>query len=427
MEMKKQVLTFNEFVNEAYKMITESETFDDVKQKLSNLLNSDGRKVLGRLESLLKSNSTPIGNEDKMLNFVGDEFIELITNFDGKGTKIQSINVDVKNIKPIDMIQGSVFVSEMVDSSGMTGSTAEVKNGKVNLGDLLSTVNARNINLKAKNSPFKFNKKSGKFEKTPIKDGKRAGIFSGTGVDKQFIISDIGPAGIKFSEQLGKDFAPFFVDPDLEKIYTNPISLEGKKNIRKGKTIVGMPCCLVIYLLKQINTNGGNPTSIEKVDKVIKILKGGEESGSIDIQDDETLFERAKSLLKEEGKSYISNAILSQFTSVSSIEVIGGASKEGDSAFNKQLCQDRAKSVEVYLKTITTATITVSAQANIQPLESTEDLKTWRKVTLNITGTRISQSSPIEKVSYVARSAEFKPDSAVLSQVIFQFNVEEQD
>lgn len=427
MEMKKQVLSFNEFVNEAYKIINEAETFEDAKQKLAKLLNSTGDKALGSLESLLKSNSTPIGKDGKMLAFVGEQFNRMITKYDGKGRKITEITVSADQVgnlsdNKIDVIQGKVFVSKMASSSGMSGNTAELKDGKVNLGDLLSTVNSRNVYAKAGDSPFVYDEKSKKYKMKAEQEGERKGIFSGSGTDKQFILTDLGTAGFEFNQQKGKESASFVVTP-TNTVTTAPFTFEKRKAIKKGE-IDSVYCTLVMYLVKQIIPNGGNATSIEKVDKVIKIVQGGDETASIDIQDNGTLFDKSKSVLKEEGKSNISNAILNQFTSVTSIEVIGGASKEGDAAFNKKLCQDRAKSVEGYLKTITPASITVSAEANIQPLESTDDLKTWRKVTLKVTGTRVSQSSPKEEISYVARAKQFKPDAALLAQVCFEFKIE---
>ena len=425
--MKKQVLSFNEFVNEAYKIINEAQTFEDAKQKLAKLLDSTGDKALGSLESLLKSNSTPIGKDGKMLAFVGEQFNRLITKYDGKNRKITEITVSADQIgnlsnNKIDVIQGKVFVSKMTSRSGMDGDTAELKDGKVNLGDLLSTINSRNVYAKAGSSPFVYDKKSEKYKMKAEQEGERKGIFSGSGTDNQFILTDLGTAGFEFNQQKGKKSASFVVTP-TNTVTTDPFTFEKRKSIKKGE-MDHLYCTLVMYLVKQIIPNGGNATSIEKVDKVIKIVQGGDETASIDIQDNGTLFAKSKSVLKEEGKSNISNAILNQFTSVTSIEVIGGASKEGDAAFNKKLCQDRAKSVEVYLKTITTASITVSAEANIQPLESTDDLKTWRKVTLKVTGTRVSQSSPKEEISYVARAKQFKPDAALLAQVCFEFKIE---
>jgi outer membrane protein OmpA-like peptidoglycan-associated protein len=427
MEMKKQVLSFNEFVNEAYKIINEAETFEDAKQKLAKLLDTKGDKALGSLETLLKSNSTSVGKDNKMLEFVGEQFNRLITKYDGKNRKITEINVAVDPIgnttdNRIDVIQGKVFVSKTNVNSGMAGETVVLKDGKANLGDLLSTINSRNIYAKAGNSPFEYDEKSKTYKMKAEREGERKGIFSGSGTDKQFVLTDLGTAGFEFSQQNGKEAAAFFLTPS-NAVETAPVSFEKRKAIKKGEKD-SLYCTLVMYLIKSIIPNGGNATSIEKVDKVVKIVQGGDESLSIDIQDNGTLFEKSKSILKEEGKSNISNAILNQFTSVTSIEVVGGASKEGDAAFNKKLCQDRAKSVEAYLKTITPAPITVSSEANIQPLESTEDLKTWRKVTLKVTGTKVAQSSPTEEVSYVARAKNFKPDAALLAQVCFEFKIE---
>jgi len=426
MKMKKQIMSFNEFINEAYQMILEAQTFEEAKQKLSKLLNSVGVKALGSLETLLKSNTTQTGKDDKMLNFAGEKFNKLISMYDGKNRKITEITVSLDQIgntgdNKIDVIQGNVFVSKTVNNGGQ-GETVVVKDGKANLVNLLSTINSRNISNKSADGPFEYNEKKKQYVMKAEQEGERKGIFAGSGTDKQYILTDVGTAGFEFNLQKGKEAAPFYVEP-TNTVTTAPFTFEKRKSIKKGEED-SLYCTLVTYLIKQTIPNGGNPTSIEKVDKVVKILPGGDESLNIDIQDNGTLFDKAKSVLKEEGKSNISNAILNQFTSVTSIEVIGGASKEGDAAFNKKLCQDRAKSVEAYLKTITSADITVSAEANIQPAESTEDLKTWRKVTLKVTGARVAQSSPQEQISYVARAKQFKPDAAILAQVCFEFKVE---
>jgi outer membrane protein OmpA-like peptidoglycan-associated protein len=302
------------------------------------------------------------------------------------------------------------------------GETVILKDGKANLTDLLSTINSKNISSKNGDLPFEYNSKKQTYEIKAIQEGDRKGIFPGSGTDRQYILTDLGADGFVFKNQMGKEAVAFYAEPS-QNVQTTPDSLEKRKSIKK-EARNQIYCTLVTYLIKNTLPNGGNPTAIEKVDKVIKIVKGGEENLSIDIQDDGTLFERAKSVLLEDGKSNISNAILNQFTSVSSIEVVGGASKEGDAAFNKKLCQDRAKSVEAYLKTITSAAITVSSEANIQPLESTDDLKTWRKVTLKVTGNRVAQTSPKEEISYVARKKQFKPDAVILAQVSFEFKIE---
>jgi len=425
MEMKKQVLSFNEFVNEAYKIINEAETFQDAKQKLSKLVNSTGVTALGSLESLLKANSTPNGKDDKLLTYAGERFNLLIGKLDGKGRKITDVTVALDQIgnttdNIIDLIQGQVFVNKTITNGGIEN-TVILKDGKANLTDLLSTINSKNIQLKGGDLPFEYNSKSKTYEIKALQEGDRKGIFPGSGTDRQWVLTDLGTDGFVFKNQMGKEAVAFYVEPS--NVQTTPDSLEKRKAIKKDAKNQ-IYCTLVTYLIKNTIPNGGNPTAIEKVDKVIKIVKGGDESLSIDIQDNGTLFERAKSVLKEEGKSNISNAILNQFTSVSSIEVIGGASKEGDAAFNKKLCQDRAKSVEAYLKTITSAAITVSAEANIQPAESTDDLKTWRKVTLKVTGNRVAQTSPKEEISYVVRNKQFKPDAVILAQVSFEFKIE---
>ena len=135
----------------------------------------------------------------------------------------------------------------------------------------------------------------------------------------------------------------------------------------KDSLTFGLP----LYVLLGVVPGGGDGISIETLEKKITIIKGGDELADVDIADNGTLFTVNKSVLKEEGKINISNAIQNNFSTVSSIEVIGGASQEGDEARNKELCKERAEAVAEYLKTICQGTITVSEKANIQPKEST--------------------------------------------------------
>jgi len=416
MEMKKQVMSFEEFIFEAYQTINEAETFEEAKQKLSKLLDKNGNAALGTLESLLKSNSSEVGKDGKLLQFTGEKLNRLVKLYDGENRELTGITVDISPIGKtkqdrVDVIQGNVFVGKAITGSGMAGPTVEIIDGKANIGNLLSTINSRNIYEKANSGLFQQNKK-GKYKLTPVKKGERDGIFPGTGIDLQFVLTSNGASGLEFN-QSRKESAT----DTLVSLGTNI-----KHNPETKETFPSY-CTLVLYLVKEIIPNGGNPTSIEKVDKVVKIVTGGDENLDIDIADNGTLFEKSKSKLLDAGKSNISNAILNQFTSVSSIEVVGGASKEGNPDFNKKLCKDRAESVKAYLSEITKATVEVSSEANIQPQESTEDLSTWRKVTLKIKGTRVKQSSPKEEVSYVARSKEFKPDAAILAQVAIEFEI----
>jgi hypothetical protein len=95
---------------------------------------------------------------------------------------------------------------------------------------------------------------------------------------------------------------------------------------------------------------------------------------------------------------------------------------EGDEAFNKKLCLDRAGSVVEFLKTlIPGASITASKETNIQPLESTEDLKTWRKVTLNVTGTLSSVEPASDVIQYVAQNKAIAADRYNLYQITLSF------
>ena len=418
MEMKKQVLSFSEFINEAYNIIQEAKTFEDAKQKLSDLVDGTGKRALASMESLLKQNSN-----SGILEFVGSEFNELINKYDGDGRKIDSILVDLTWINYKKLIQGNAFVSKAPEISKLSeGYKLDIKDGKVKLVDLLGTVNAENITRKAQTDPFTKDKK-GRIALRPIKEGDRKGIYPGSGADKQFILTDIGANGFEFSFQNSEEGVEFMESPK-NNITLDVWTAKSRKEIKKGESNI-LYCTLVTYIIKDIIPGGGDAIKIEDIDKVVTIVKGGDEELDVNIADNGTLFEKAKAILKEEGKQHINNAVLNQFSTVSSIEVVGGASKEGNPDFNKKLCADRSKAVAEYLKTVCKeAEIKVSSEANIQPEESTDDLKTWRKVTLKVKGTKRSLKKDGEVVDYVARVKNIKADKAVLAQVCFEFTIE---
>ena len=112
--------------------------------------------------------------------------------------------------------------------------------------------------------------------------------------------------------------------------------------------------------------------------------------------------------------------------SANSITVTGGASQEGDRARNEVLCKERAKAVADYIKSTTSfsgTAVTVSDKLDIQPKESTEDRKTWRRVTLNVEGeylAPVNKSTP--ELVYQATDGINKTDKIVIAQAIIQLN-----
>jgi outer membrane protein OmpA-like peptidoglycan-associated protein len=188
---------------------------------------------------------------------------------------------------------------------------------------------------------------------------------------------------------------------------------------------------LVIYILKDIIPNGGTEMPYTELKTVKVPVTTGGETYPLAIQDNGVLFKQGSDELKEDGKKYIANAIASQFSSVEKIEVIGGASQEGEPPFdNKKLALDRANRVASYLsgtdgsKEPLGYKATASKETEIQPKESTEDRKTWRKVILKITGqTRAAVTEKTEDKVYYAEST-YKLDQAVIVQATYTITVE---
>jgi len=119
-------------------------------------------------------------------------------------------------------------------------------------------------------------------------------------------------------------------------------------------------------------------------------------------------------------------AALSNVASANSITVTGGASQEGNKARNETLCKDRAKAVADYIKSTTSfkaADVKVSDKLDIQSKASTEDRKTWRRVTLNVDGEYLA---PVDvetpELVYQATEGVNKADSIFIAQAIIQLN-----
>jgi len=397
--MKGQVLTFADFLIESARMINEGYSFSQAKEILSQYIkvsktaegstwNTTGSRSIitaqmaviekmaeGVSEEVVKALGDALGN---MLNVsLENDKMELNT----ADTKICVNEVSINNV-----VAGQVFCDKVPATSVKT---VGVIDNKVSLEGILTGINLYNAEARKDQKYWKAGEKrkddrlmwnstdSSIYPNNAVSDNQ---IYITNGDSKlewkkNSFLNEITPLVGKI-DQFGDDVAEGQLKVDL--------TLYGVKNVVKGK--------------------GGNVSVSEIVPVIIK-KGGGTTEKSVDIQDNGTLFVKAKSELLENGKRNIFNAIQTNFTSVTSVEVIGGASKEGDEAFNQKLCLDRAGSVVEFLKTlIPGASITASKETNIQPLESTDDLETWRKVTLNVTGTLSSVEPASDVIQYVAQN-----------------------
>jgi outer membrane protein OmpA-like peptidoglycan-associated protein len=453
MEMKKQVLSFTEFINEAYSMmVNEDRTWDDVKTLLSGKL-EDSPEVklnLAYIEDLMKSDARPLFKGD-ILASAGASFSKAIAEIlDGKYTNITSIDTDVNQIEYNEVIQGSVFVvksSPMNANYSLYGGFSE-EDGKMKIVDLLNLLNTRNIS-KLSSVITKANKKGkAKFDNIGKYD-RQQGLWDvlhlsgegrkieGSGSQDLYYITKV-----ESQIEIGKwendkkvtpisGVVPTNMSMNVGRKYTDKPGKDAKtvdKELQKAGTAV---FTYVFYTLDPKLTKAGKNKGVDKKIteiKEVKIpIKTPDVTETLTIEDNGILFSVGTATLTENGKKNIYNAITQNFNSVSEIEIQGSASQEGDRKVNEKLCIDRAASVETYLKTVTSATITASKTASIQPAspETPEAVrKTFRNVALTIKGTKIIPGTTDNKTIYIPKTAGIKCDKITINEITMNFNVE---
>ena len=414
--MKGQVLTFADFLIESARMINEGYSFSQAKEILSQYIRvakaaEDSDDLIG-INGLKKITTDQMAVIEKMAEGVSEEVVKALGDALGNMLNVSLENdkmelntgdtqISISRVTINNVVAGQVFCDKVPATSVKT---VEVTDNKVSLEGILTGINLYNAEARKDQKYWKAGeKRKDKWLMWNSTDSKS--YPNNCASDNQIYITN-GDAKLEWKKNSWlNDIRPLAGEIDQyggdeEKLKIN-LTLYGVQDVVKGK--------------------GGNVSISEIVPVIIK-KGGGTTEKSVDIQDNGTLFVKAKSELLENGKRNIFNAIQTNFTSVTSVEVIGGASKEGDEAFNQKLCLDRAGSVVEFLKTlIPGASITASKETNIQPLESTDDLETWRKVTLNVTGTLSSVEPASDVIQYVAQNKTISADQYKLYQITLSF------
>ena len=474
MEMKKQVLSFTEFINEAYSiMVNEGRTWDDVKTLLSGKLD-DSPEIklnLAYMEDLMKSDARPDYKVD-ILAEAGANFSAVISEvLDGKYTNITSIDTDIKQLEYNEVIQGSVFVgkSELMNKVIPSYGEFQMVDGKMKLGDFLNMINVKNLSkIIDANDRVSTNNRKGKAEFRNVEDyNKQKGIgdiLGLTGEGRK--IKDSGSqwqyyiTKIESQIEIGKWENNKKVTPISGVVPTNMSMDVGRKIVdrdndgltrgkdKKFQKAGSAVFTYVFYTVDPKSIENGRNKGVDKTItgiKEVKIpVKEPAVTQTIEIRDTGALFGVGSPALTEQGKKDIYNAITQNFTSVSEIIVQGSASQEGpaskkagkydeetyksDSTYNLDLAKKRAESVVVHLKTVSAADIKTDPKdpAIIQPAakEEEEARKTWRKVTLTIKGTKITEGEMKEKVIYIPITGKVKCDKITINEITMNFNVE---
>jgi len=318
----------------------------------SNGMESKGKMALNGVEEIAKKSSLGAFSKD---------------NFNTLALTLNRLSIpDVTEITDI-----RVFHDDMYYKNVLGGTVVTDKGDRVNIADLFTKVNKENLNAMNKVPLVNKDKKQWGVNKEGDKE-----FIQGSGALRQYVLID-APGKLDFKKYTG-------ADPVKDSSGQYDLAKPDDKSQKKGGYYTEF---LIYYPIAITQGNGETYNSTELVETVRPVAKTSTKLAPIVIQDDNVLFELNKSVLKDEGKAAILNA-LSGVATAKSIEITGGASKEGDVKRNEVLCKERAQAVADFLKggAFKNAEIKVSDVADIQPANSTDPLEKWRKVTLNIDG-----------------------------------------
>lgn len=362
----------SEAINEA-SMIT---SFTELQTFLSsNGMDEAGLSALSNVDELAEKTGQISDYNFSPINNVLEKLTKPNT------TEITGITVDVKDIDYSNLIGGAALTNK-----SKTGDLQDAKSGeRIDVSALLGYINR--WSLKGKGISYDKDKKI--FEPYTDKNGKFSGdsIRDTGAIDQYCLIANKGSLDFV----LYKENAPvsnWAAKP--ENVRIDPINFkEAKKNDEAG-TWSGT---YIFYYPTKMETGKGSPyTSTELVEIVRPVAKKVENLKPIVIQNDDVLFDVDKSVLREEGKVAILNA-LSNVTAAKTIEVTGGASIEGTRERNEELCKERAQAVADFLKAgaFKNAEVTINPKADIQ--ESGEIDPTRRRVILDVVGQQLVSST----------------------------------
>jgi len=474
--MKKQVLSFTEFINEAYSMVNEGKNWSDVKRLLSDNIDSDAKLFLSYMENCFSSDGRK-GIKTNILDSASVAFGKLISErFAGEYTEIDGITTTISDIIYDKSIQGTLDVSKsnLIGTKFSTGGQevgpfTQDSAGKMKIQDFLNMINLFNLRklsgstseLKTKKGTAEFanisrqDKKEGeglwgKLGFNKIGDGKK---IKGSGSEDQYYITGTGTSLAIDKWENKKKVTPISgVTPvNLSEDRGTKYGSEGYKK-DKSKKAGTAEFTYVFYTLDPRS----NKDSIKNQSKEYEAISGIKEvkipvktpdvTQKLVIQDGDTLFVTGKSDLTPEGKLNLNNAILSNFTSVSEITVQGSASQEGpasaaakkydattyakDKPYNLKLAADRAdKVIEYLLKLCPGATVKAADPKSVVQDQALNEKErpSYRNVTLNINGTKVNNGAIQEKTLYVPTKGKVKYDRIIIKELQMTFEVSIQE
>ena len=362
---------FLDFLNA--NVINEEQSFGSLAE-LQTFLGSNGMEAKGKIAL---SGVEEVAKKSSLGAFTKD-------NFNALALTLNRLSIpDVTEITSI-----SVTHDDLVYKNVLGGTVVTDKGDRVNIADLFTKVNKENLNAMNKAPLVNKDKKEWGVNKDADKE-----FLQGSGALRQYALVDAA-GKLDFKKYTG-------ADPVKSNAGKYSLETPMSKKLDRGNTYSSE--FILYYPTAIVPAAGETYNSTELVETVRPVSKTSTKLAPIVIQDDNVLFELNKSVLKEEGKAAILNA-LSGVATAKSIEITGGASKEGDVKRNEVLCKERAQAVADFLKegAFKNAEIKVSDVADIQPADSKDPLEIWRKVTLNIDGQSLITSKETEQQKVVS-------------------------
>ncbi len=425
MEMKKQVLSFSEFVFEAYRVFENEKDANSFIEAVSKLdksgMSTQAKTLMGTISGLAKSvatkdNKTP--EED-----LGEALLGFLNGITENGVKVIKMESKINTITYDNIVGGSVLIGDdervklgefiydlnysNADSKGTAGAyeskgksywnKAQTDRRFIGPGGKSGKINNKNLKWFGKGInwftsfiPFKRDTGDygyGKSQKDTLymADSGLLGnnvivsIDSGVITTKASIITikDMFWGGkTRSSGQDRRGFSNVKGDKDvitgykielpLDAKLTEEQTLPSKNKFEKVKKTPSVYFTLVLYSVGEV-TKSDREIPFTQLVKTEKTRTIGENSVeyTINLYNND---EEGAPVLFDVDKAILKptgkqniDNAIEQFYSIDSVEVLGFASQEGDVNNNQKLCVDRAKSVADYIRSVKDWNIPASA------------------------------------------------------------------
>lgn len=325
MEMKKQVLSFDEFVNEAYKILTEAEgegSIDSLKKLLGGGLglNSGSQETLVKIIDRINSLGVSSAYSDEAKDFAQN--ITDFLNSKASGVKIKQKQIvgDANVINRFQwLVNGTVRVKgnpSLRGDGSLSSGTDDDSSVNYPLADVIKGLFLYNLGV--------LNGQVGKGTKV-LKQESNFGKKAKNKKDAaKYLIIDEASLKTDLIQIIPYAEETLTFGPSGEYGFVFPIFTIGAIGKGEGKE-----------LSKDMYTEVIPPNPSETTEEVTDLAYN---SSAMDF------FEENKVVIGEEGKASL-NAILSEFHSISKIVVNGGASSKPTSRAggNETLAKDRMK------------------------------------------------------------------------------------